>query len=166
MTESPAVEPQLLAKILTVSDSVMAGIREDLSGPGLTEYLRRHGFEVLEHRVIADGGDGVANALSHMSYRFNGLIVTAGGTGFGPRDKTPEGTRRILDRQASGLAEAMRAVSPSGRLTRGVSGTRGRTLILNVPGAVSDAVEQLDAVIDVVPRALQLLSGKKTRRPE
>ncbi|HKY14016.1 MAG TPA: molybdopterin-binding protein, partial [Microthrixaceae bacterium] len=113
----------------------------------------------------ADGAEPVANALSHMAYSFNGLIVTTGGTGFGPRDKTPEGTRRVLDRRASGLAEAMRAVNPLGRLSRGVAGTRGSALIVNVAGSTKGAVEMLDAILDIVPHALSLMAGENAPHP-
>lgn len=155
----------LRAKVLTVSDSVDAGTREDLSGPALVARLRESGWVVVEHRVTEDGAEQVANAVSNMAYGFNGLIVTTGGTGFGPRDKTPEGTRRVLDRRASGLAEAMRAVNPMGRLSRGVAGTRGLALILNVAGSPKGAVEMLDAVLDIVPHALELMAGDPAPHP-
>lgn len=158
-------ETPLRAKVLTVSDSVHAGTREDKSGVALAQRLREAGFEIVEHRVCPDGADTVANALSNMAYFFNGLIVTTGGTGFGPRDKTPEGTRRVLDRRASGLAEAMRAVNPLGRLSRGVAGIRGSALILNVAGSPTGAVEMLDAVLDIVPHALRLMAGHETPHP-
>ncbi len=155
----------LLAKVLTVSDGVATGNRDDVSGRALVEMLANAGFEVVEHRVTADGAEHVANALSHMAYGFNGLIVSTGGTGFGPRDKTPEGTRRILDRRASGLAEAMRAANPLGRLSRGVAGTRGRALILNVAGSTKGSVEMLGAVLDIVPHALALMAGSDAPHP-
>jgi len=155
----------LQAKVLTVSDGVSSGNREDSSGPALVAQLTGAGFEVVEHRVVQDGSEHVANALSHMAFRFNGLIVTTGGTGFGPRDKTPEGTRRILDRQAPGLAEAMRQVNPLGRLSRGVAGTRGRALILNVAGSTRGAVEMLEAVIDVAPHAVELMTNNSAIHP-
>jgi molybdopterin adenylyltransferase len=164
MSDATAQRP-LMAKVLTVSDGVMAGTRDDTSGRALVDQLTAAGYPVLEHRVTADGVEAVANALSHMAYRFNGLIVTTGGTGFGPRDKTPEGTRRVLDRRASGLAEAMRAVNPLGRLSRGVAGTRGRALILNVPGSPSGATEMLAAVLDVVPHAVGLMADKRDPHP-
>jgi molybdenum cofactor synthesis domain-containing protein len=155
----------LRAKVLTVSDGVVAGTRDDTSGRALVDHLRQAGYEVVEHRVCSDGAEEVANALSHMAYGFNGVIVTTGGTGFGPRDKTPEGTRRVLDRRASGLAEAMRATSPLGRLSRGVAGTRGEALILNVAGSTKGAVEMLDGVLDIVPHALRLMAGDPTSHP-
>ncbi len=94
-----------------------------------------------------------------MAYGFNGLIVTTGGTGFGPRDVTPEGTARVLDRPAPGLAEAMRAVNPLGRLSRGTAGIRGAALIVNTPGSPRGAIEMLEAILDVVDHAVDLLAG-------
>lgn len=152
----------LHAKVLTVSDGVVAGTREDRSGPALVERLEAAGFTVVDHRVVEDGRAPVGEALVELADGFAGLIVTTGGTGFGPRDLTPEGTRVILDREAPGLAEAMRAVNPLGRLSRGLAGTRGAALILNTPGSSAGAVENLDAVLDVVPHALHLLAGEPT----
>jgi len=150
---------RLRAKVLTVSDGVAAGTREDRSGPAVASRLRAAGFEVVEHRVVPDGRTEVGEALVELAENFAGLVVTTGGTGFGPRDLTPEGTKVVLDREAPGLAEAMRAVSPLGRLARGTAGTRGRALILNTPGSTAGAVECLEAVLDVLPHALRLLAG-------
>ena len=147
------------AKVLTVSDGVVAGTREDRSGDALAERLVAAGFDVVERRVTADGADAVSAALRDLAAGFAGLVVTTGGTGFGPRDLTPEGTRAVLDREAPGLAEAMRLVSPLGRLSRAVAGTVGTALVLNTPGSSTGAVETLDAVLDVVPHALDLLTG-------
>ena len=147
------------AKVLTVSDGVVEGTREDRSGAALAERLAAAGFEVVERRVTADGVEPVAAALRDLAAGFAGLVVTTGGTGFGPRDLTPEGTRAVLEREAPGMAEAMRLVSPLGRLSRAVAGTVGQALVLNTPGSSKGAVETLDAVIDVVPHALDLLSG-------
>ena len=147
------------AKVLTVSDGVVAGTREDRSGEALAERLAAAGFDVVERRVTADGVDAVSAALRDLAAGFAGLVVTTGGTGFGPRDLTPEGTRAVLDREAPGLAEAMRLVSPLGRLSRAVAGTVGSALVLNTPGSSKGAVETLDAVLDVVPHALDLLTG-------
>lgn len=151
----------LLAKVLTASDGVVAGTREDRSGVALVERLTAEGFTVTEQRVVADGRHTVGEALVDMAEGFAGVIVTTGGTGFGPRDLTPEGTLVILDRQAPGLAEAMRLVNPLGRLSRGVAGTRGEALILNTPGSTAGAIECLEAVLDVVPHALRLLRGDR-----
>ena len=147
------------AKVLTVSDGVVAGTRDDRSGAALEDRLTDAGFQVVERRVSADGIDDVAGALRELSDGFAGVIVTTGGTGFGPRDLTPEGTRAVLDREAPGLAEAMRLVNPLGRLSRAAAGTIGTTLVLNTPGSSTGAVECLDAVLDVVPHALDLLTG-------
>jgi molybdopterin adenylyltransferase len=147
------------AKVLTVSDGVVAGTREDRSGAALEERLVAAGMTVAERAVTADGVEAVAEALRRLTAGFAGLVVTTGGTGFGPRDLTPEGTRAVLEREAPGLAEAMRLVSPLGRLSRATAGTVGQCLVLNTPGSSTGAVECLDAVLDVVPHALDLLTG-------
>ncbi|HEY5154876.1 MAG TPA: MogA/MoaB family molybdenum cofactor biosynthesis protein [Acidimicrobiales bacterium] len=152
----------LQAKVLTVSDGVAAGEREDRGGTGLVERLSAEGYTVVEHRIVADGRETVGEALVEMADGFAGLVVTTGGTGFGPRDLTPEGTRVVLDREAPGLAEAMRLVSPLGRLSRAVAGTRGTALIINTPGSPKGAIETLDAVLDVIPHVLRLLDGRAT----
>jgi molybdenum cofactor synthesis domain-containing protein len=149
----------LRARVLTVSDGVVAGKREDRSGDGLVDHLTAAGFEVDGRRVVADGIETVATALRELADGFAGLVVTTGGTGFGPRDLTPEGTRAALEREAPGMAEAMRLVSPLGRLSRAAAGTIGECLVLNTPGSVRGSVECLDAVLDVVPHALDLLAG-------
>lgn len=149
------------ARILTVSDGVVEGTREDRSGAALEERLTAAGFEVVERRVVADGIENVAHALRELCRGFDGLVVTTGGTGFGPRDLTPEGTRDVLEREAPGLAEAMRLVNPLGRLSRGVAGTIGQALVLNTPGSTSGAVECVEAVLDVIPHALALLAGER-----
>ena len=147
------------AKVLTVSDGVVAGTRDDRSGEVLAERLAAAGFEVVERRVVADGMAPVYGALIEMTDDFAGLVVTTGGTGFGPRDLTPEGTLAAVERQAPGLAEAMRLVNPLGRLSRAVAGVVGEALVLNTPGSPAGAVECLDAVLDAVPHALDLLAG-------
>jgi molybdopterin adenylyltransferase len=152
----------LAAKVLTVSDGVVAGTREDRSGLALVDRLHADGYEVVEHRVVADGIDAVARALVGMSENFSGVIVTTGGTGFAPRDLTPEATRTVIEREAPGLAEAMRLVSPLGRLSRGMAGVVAGVIVLNTPGSPAGCVEQLDAVLDVVPHALRLLNGQPT----
>lgn len=147
------------AKILTVSDSVSSGRRVDGAGPRLLERLEEADFRVDECRVVADGSNSVAAALLAMGTGFAGLIVTTGGTGFAPRDLTPEGTLQVIDREAPGFDELMRATSPFGALSRSRSGTLGRSLIINTPGSPTAAVECLDAVLALVPHALDLLAG-------
>ena len=153
------------ARILVVSDTVTSGQSEDRSGPELEASLGANGFVVDARRVVPDGVQSVADALREMCDGFNGLLVTTGGTGFSPRDLTPEATRAVIDREAPGLAEAMRRVNPLGRLSRAVAGTRDRALILNLPGSPGGAIECLAAVIDVVPHALELLDGARPHRP-
>ena len=154
--------PPLQAKVLTVSDGVVAGTRQDASGVALVEVLTAAGFEVVSREVVADGADSVAAALVRQADGFAGLIVSTGGTGFAPRDQTPEGTRRVIEREAPGLAEAMRLVSPLGRLSRGIVGIRGQAVIANTPGSPKGCVEQLTAILDVVPHALRLLADAPT----
>lgn len=154
----------LRAKVLTVSDGVAGGTREDRSGTALVGALTSAGFDVVAHEVSADGIDAVAGALTTLTAGFAGLVVTTGGTGFGPRDLTPEGTRRVLEREAPGLSEAMRRASDAdgrgfGMLSRGLCGTTGAALVCNLPGSSSGAVECLEAVLGVVPHALELLAG-------
>jgi len=155
------VDAPLEAKVLTVSDGVVDGTREDRSGQAVVDHLEANGFTVVDRLVVADGVEPVARALRAMADGFVGLVATTGGTGFGPRDLTPEGTRAVLDREAPGLAEAMRLTSPLGRLSRQVAGTVGDALVLNLPGSTSGCIECLDAVLDVVPHALALLRGER-----
>lgn len=153
---------ELRAKVLTVSDGVVAGTREDRSGAALADRLEAAGFDVVERRAVADGASSVAAAVRELAAGFTGVLATTGGTGFGPRDLTPEGTLEVLERQAPGLAEAMRLVNPLGRLSRGVAGTVGRCIVVNTPGSPAGAAECLDAVADVLPHALSLLAGETT----
>jgi molybdenum cofactor synthesis domain-containing protein len=148
------------AKVLTISDGVIAGTREDRSGDALVEALGKAGFEVVHRDAVADGVASVAGALSRLTGSFAGIVVTTGGTGFGARDHTPEGTREVIERDAPGLAEAMRLVSPLGRLSRAIAGIRGHCIILNTPGSPKGAVECFEAVADVLPHALALLIGE------
>lgn len=149
------------ARVLVVSDGVASGSREDRSGPALRAALEAAGATVDRVGVTPDGIESVAQALHHECDRFTGLVITTGGTGFGPRDLTPEGTRVVIDREAPGLAEAMRLVNPLGRLSRGIAGSVGTALVLNVPGSPRGSVECLEAVLDVIPHALVLLAGEQ-----
>ena len=157
-------EHPLRAKVLTVSDGVAGGTRDDRSGTALVERLTEAGFEVVAHEVCEDGVGPVSGTLRSLTKGFAGLVVTTGGTGFGARDCTPEGTLAVLERSAPGLAEAMRRASDAdgrgfGMLSRGVCGTVGESLVCNLPGSSSGAVECLDAILPVVPHALDLLAG-------
>ena len=161
--EPPSVKQ---AKVITVSDGVVAGTRDDRSGAAVAARLAEDGWQVVERVVVTDGVEPVANALRDAAVGFSGLVVTTGGTGFAPRDLTPEGTRSVLDREAPGLAEAMRAANPAkGRLSRGLAGTVGSCIVLNTPGSTAGAVESVDAVLDVLPHALALLAEEPTRHP-
>ena len=151
------------AKVLTVSDGVHHGEREDRSGAALVEQLHDAGWVVDDSRVVPDGIESVAVALRDLACEFAGLIVTTGGTGFGPRDLTPEGTASVLERVAPGMAEAMRQANPKlGRLSRGTAGTIGLALVVNTPGSPKGCVECLGAILDVVPHALSLMTGETT----
>lgn len=152
------------ARVLTVSDGVAAGVREDASGPALVARLEQHGCTVDRHQVCTDGTEAVAEALRALTSGFAGLVVTTGGTGFGPRDLTPEGTRAVTDRDAPGFAEAVRRVAdapgrPFGMLSRAAAGTVGRALVLNLPGSPAGAVESLEVCLPGIPHALELLAG-------
>jgi len=156
----------LQARVLTVSDGVASGHRDDQSGRALVDRLTGAGFGVDDHRVTADGVEPVAAALRELTAGFAGLVVTTGGTGFGPRDLTPEATRSVIDREAPGLAEAMRLASngpgrPFGMLSRAVCGSIDAALVCNLPGSAAGALDCLDVILPAVPHALELLAGKR-----
>ncbi len=153
------------AKIVTVSDGVVYGTREDRSGDTLEAHLRNAGYDVVERALTEDGTEPVRNTLLGLADGFNGVIVTTGGTGFGPRDLTPEGTRAAIDREAPGLAEAMRLVNPLGRLSRGICGTIGEALVINTPGSTKGCVETFDAISDVIPHAVRLMVDNADPHP-
>jgi molybdopterin adenylyltransferase len=164
LTPAPEVGVDLVAKVLVVSDGVMAGTRVDNAGPKVVARLVDAGWVVLDHQVTADGIDEVAFVLRDLVAGFTGVVVTTGGTGFGPRDLTPEGTRMVIDREAPGMAEAMRRASdspgrPFGMLGRGVCGTVGTAIVCNLPGSSNGALECLEVVLPALPHALDLLSG-------
>ena len=153
------------AKIVTVSDGVFYGTREDRSGETLEAHLHANGYEVVERALTEDGTEAVHDTLVRLAKGFNGVIVTTGGTGFGPRDLTPEGTRAAIDREAPGLAEAMRLVNPLGRLSRGICGTIGEALVVNTPGSTKGCVETFDAIADVIPHAVRLMVDNTDPHP-
>jgi molybdopterin adenylyltransferase len=155
--------------VVTISDGVAGGTREDASGQAVMALLEQHGFEIVRRQVVPDERAQIATLLRSLSADGIPLIVTTGGTGLGPRDVTPEATRSVIEREAPGLAEAMRAVgrgtTPFAALSRGIAGVRGSSLILNLPGSESGATENLEAVLAALPHALQLLRGDTTHGP-
>lgn len=158
------------AAVVTVSDGVTHGTRADESGQVAEELLRAAGFEVTERSVVPDERPEVEALLRELAdVRDLALVVTTGGTGFGPRDVTPEATRAVIDREAPGLAELMRRAgleqTPMAALSRAVAGSRGATLILNLPGSPRGVRESLEAVLAVVPHAVELLAGRTGEHP-
>jgi molybdopterin adenylyltransferase len=150
------------AVVLTISDSASRGEREDLSGPAVMSELLSLGAEIVATEILPDEREEIASRLRHYADAGEAnLILTTGGTGLGPRDITPEATRDVIEREAPGLAELMRAesvkITPLGALSRSVCGARGRTLIVNLPGSVRGARENLQAVARLLPHAISLL---------
>jgi len=154
------------AFVITVSDGVSSGTREDKSGEALAALLSDVGFEV-RRVVVPDEIPAIITAISD-SAREASLIVTTGGTGFGPRDVTPEATIQVLEREAPGLAHMMMArgldSTPMAALSRARAGSIGSSLVVNLPGSSKGAVESLEAILEVIPHALDLLSGDTEHR--
>jgi molybdenum cofactor synthesis domain-containing protein len=150
------------AAVLTVSDGVSDGTREDSSGDLLEELLAGEGFEV-ERRVVPDERDAIADAIAALADSAQ-VVLTTGGTGLGPRDVTPEATMQVLDRAAPGIAEALRADSiaktPHGLLSRGIAGVRGATLVVNLPGSPGACRDGFAVLRPALVHALQLLAGE------
>lgn len=161
MSDKPNSNARHTAAVLTVSDRASAGVYDDKTGPAVAEMLERHGFEVVRALVVADERDRIERALFDAVAEGIALVVTAGGTGFSPRDVTPEATLAVCERLAPGIPEAMRAASAEvterACLSRAVAGIAGRTLIVNLPGSPKAAVENLRAVIAPIGHGLDLL---------
>ncbi|HSM01344.1 MAG TPA: MogA/MoaB family molybdenum cofactor biosynthesis protein [Acidimicrobiia bacterium] len=153
------------AVVITVSDRVSTGEAQDISGPAAATFLDSLGFE-SEVRVVPDGIESVEGALQSAISDDTALVVTTGGTGMSPRDLTPEATRRVLSREAPGLAEAMRSATfgrnPHGMLSRAVSGVAGTTLVINLPGSVSGVEESLTVIGPALRHAVELIRGEPT----
>jgi len=151
------------AAVLTVSDSCARGERNDLSGPAVARTLKDHHFAIVETRIVADEHAAIQKAIVDLARRVK-LVVTTGGTGISTRDVTPEATRSVCGRMLDGVSERMRREgekkTPFAALSRGVCGVCGASLVLNLPGSPVGAVEALQAVVDVLPHAIQILSGK------
>ena len=150
--------------ILTLSDRSATGERADASGPALADLIRAQGWSVTKQAILPDDESAIRATLTEWADSGTvDVILTSGGTGFAPRDVTPEATRAIIEREAPGLAETMRAESlkktPHAMLSRAVAGIRKRTLIVNLPGSPKGAVENLQTILPVLPHAVQLLTN-------
>ena len=153
------------ARVVTCSDAASRGEREDRSGPAVREILARSGYQVDAIVVVPDEIEAIATAIENATGDGARLVITTGGTGIAPRDVTPEATARVCDRLVPGFGELMRSASlsstPMASLSRAQAATRGSALIVNLPGSVNGACENLNAVIHLIPHALDLLSGKR-----
>jgi molybdopterin adenylyltransferase len=161
------VSPEISVGILTVSDRSARGERADESGPLLRQMAQRRGWTVEREGVVPDDSPSIQATLMDWADQARlDLILTTGGTGFAPRDVTPEATRAVIEREAPGLAEAMRAASlaktPHAMLSRAVCGIRGRTLVINLPGSPKAARENLESILPALPHALELLRAAPT----
>jgi molybdopterin adenylyltransferase len=152
--------------VLTISDSVSRGEREDLSGPAVVAFCRGLGWEIVTTARVSDDLAAIREQLSEMAHSaLLDLVLTTGGTGIGPRDNAPEATQAIADRVIPGIAEEMRRKgldkTPTAVLSRAIAASRGKTLIVNLPGSPKGAVESLEAVAHLLPHAVHVLHGAR-----
>lgn len=164
---SPGDRGPFRVGLITVSDSAARGEREDGTGPVLAEMLTQAGFVVQERAVVLDEAERISAVLIEMADEKNlNLLITAGGTGLAPTDQTPEATQTVIDRVVPGLAEAMRQAglkkTPHAALSRGLAGTRGACLIVNLPGSPKAAAESLAVILPALPHGLEKLAGDPT----
>ncbi|MEX2485980.1 MAG: MogA/MoaB family molybdenum cofactor biosynthesis protein [Nitriliruptoraceae bacterium] len=168
MPEHKTAAPPFSAAVITASDGAASGHRDDTSGGDVESMLTDAGFTVQYREVVPDERERIAERLRTLS-DIVALVVVTGGTGFGPRDVTPEAAADVIERQAPGLAEAMRATgrasTPLADLSRAVCGARGTSLIVTLPGSPRGATESLGAIIDLLPHALRLLAGDTAHHP-
>jgi len=153
------------AVVITVSDACSRGEREDTSGAALVQLLTELGAEIVETKILSDDLDPLVQTLIDFAQRDDvNLIITTGGTGLGPRDNTPEATQQVIEREAPGIAEAIRLESlkatPMAMLSRGVCGVRSGTLIINVPGSPKAVRESFAVIAPIIPHALNLIAGR------
>ncbi len=160
---------QIQTVVITVSDACSVGEREDTSGDTLVQLLTELGAEIVAKEIVNDDPDPLAHKLrAYADLKHVNLIVTTGGTGFGPRDNTPEATLSVIEREAPGLAEAMRMETlkhtPMAMISRGVCGIRSETLIINLPGSPKAVRESFDVIRPVLSHAVALLAGQTTHK--
>ena len=160
---SSSIPETFRAAVLTVSDSCARGERNDLSGPAVSRVLQEHQFSAVETRIVADDHGGIQKAIVELARKAR-LVVTTGGTGISARDVTPEATRTVCGRILDGISERMRREgekkTPFAVLSRGICGVCGTSVVLNLPGSPAGAADSLQAVIELMPHAIQLLAGK------